>query len=294
MDSSTFTAAKSQLADNSQFLDYQKSGNRPPPSANSAGEEPKINPILLELAGNSGILCVDGWLRNRRLAEIRRSSFDDVGSDTNRDYCHCRLIFNTLELTIAAIWKWETLEIYVSLGIILAGVIGLSVWLIKVYNTLTVLKNEVVNSWAQVETDYQFRLDLIPGLVKAVKGYAKHESETLEAVIRARSAAVSADGIEAKQSANEQLDTTLGRLLLLVESYPSLQANSNFLQFQNQLEGVEKRISLARRLFNENVRVYNTSQQVFPANLVSRRFGHEDASQFKAQPEAAKTPQFDF
>jgi LemA protein len=180
------------------------------------------------------------------------------------------------------------------LGFILAGVIGLSVWLIKVYNTLTVLKNEVVNSWAQVETDYQFRLDLIPGLVKAVKGYAKHESETLEAVIRARSAAVSADGIEAKQSANEQLDTTLGRLLLLVESYPSLQANSNFLQFQNQLEGVEKRISLARRLFNENVRVYNTSQQVFPANLVSRRFGHEDASQFKAQPEAAKTPQFDF
>jgi LemA protein len=180
------------------------------------------------------------------------------------------------------------------LGFILAGVIGLSVWLIKVYNSLTVLKNEVLNAWAQVETEYQYRLDLIPALVKAVKGYAKHESETLEAVIKARAAAVSATGIAAKQVANDRIDATLGRLLLLVENYPTLQANSNFLQFQNQLEGVEKRILFARRLFNENVRVYNTSQQVFPANLVSRRFGHDDATLFKAQSGAENPPEFDF
>lgn len=182
----------------------------------------------------------------------------------------------------------------VILVVIIVAAIVIARWLVSVYNSLVELRNEATTALAQIDTEYQMRLDLIPALVKTVKGYATHEKSTLEAVIKARASATQAVTQDSSFEANEQLGSAIGRLLVSLEAYPELQANRNFMDLQSQIEDLERRINLSRRYFNESVRVYNTAQQKFPANMVAKPFGHTGLSQWKARAEAENPPEFDF
>lgn len=167
------------------------------------------------------------------------------------------------------------------------------------YNNLVSLDESVKSSWSQVENVYQRRLDLIPNLVETVKGYAKHEKETFLAVTEARSAAagkISPDIIndpakfKAFQDSQAQLSSALSRLLVVVEKYPDLKANENFLSLQSQLEGTENRITVERGRYNEVAQKYNTAVRTFPSNLVAGMFGFTAKEYFKADKGAEKAP----
>ena len=167
-----------------------------------------------------------------------------------------------------------------------------------------VTMNESINGqWAQVETSYQRRLDLIPNLVSTVKGYAAHEKETLEGVVEARSKATSvninAENMDAAsfqkfQQAQDGLSSALSKLMVVVERYPDLKANQNFLELQAQLEGTENRISNERRKFNEAVQAYNAQIKKFPNNMFASMFSFKVRDYFKSDIEAAKAPKVEF
>ena len=163
------------------------------------------------------------------------------------------------------------------------------------YNTLAKLGQGVEASWADIETQYQRRSDLIPNLVKSVQGYAKHEKEALAQVVAARAKALagSAD-IEEYAAAQQQVTTALGRLIAISESYPDLKANQNFLELQAQLEGTENRIAVARNKYNEIVKVYNTKTVTFPSNLIAKMFDFEKKQLFAATEGAEKAPEVAF
>ncbi len=171
------------------------------------------------------------------------------------------------------------------------------------YNLLVAKDEAVVTAWGNVQTQYQRRADLIPNLVNTVKGYAKHESTTLQEVVEARAKAtqlkVDADNLSPEklkqiQAAQGELSQALGRLLAVTESYPELKANENFSELQAQLEGTENRINESRRLFNESVQSYNVSVRSFPKNIVAGMFGFEKKSQFEAEAGAEKAPTVEF
>ena len=182
----------------------------------------------------------------------------------------------------------------VTLVLLLISGLVLGIYIKNTYNSLVALRNSVTTAQAQIDTELQQRLDLIPALVTTVKGYAAHEKQTLEAVINARAGAVSAVGSENQLVQNDILSGSLGRLMLLAESYPTLKADTSFLNLQSQLSNIERRINLARRFYNESILVYNNSQQQFPANLVAKPFGHEASVSYSAKPEAAEPPKFSF
>lgn len=163
-------------------------------------------------------------------------------------------------------------------------------WTLATYNALVRQRNDVETAWGQVETETQRRLDLITPLVDVVKGYASHERSTLEAVTQARAAAVSQDPLASADEVMDPLSQALGRLLALQEAYPDLKADSSFLNLQAQLVEVERSINLARRVYNESVRLFNTRQQQFPAVLVAGRLGFRPGEQFRARPAAAEPP----
>jgi len=172
-----------------------------------------------------------------------------------------------------------------------------------VYNKMVTRGEQISAQWAQVETAYQRRLDLIPNLVNTVKGYAAHEKETLEGVIEARSKATSvninaenmnAESFQKFQQAQEGLSSALQKLMVVVERYPDLKANQNFLELQAQLEGTENRISNERRKFNETVQEYNAYIKRFPNNLFASMFGFAPREYFKADPAAAEAPKVEF
>lgn len=171
------------------------------------------------------------------------------------------------------------------------------------YNSLVEKQENVSQSWAQVQNQYQRRADLIPNLVETVKGYAKHESETFNQVTEARAKATSitidADHIDEAslqkfQQAQGELSSALGRLLAVSEAYPDLKANENFLNLQAQLEGTENRISVERKRYTEAVRDYNVSIKKFPTNIYAGWFGFETKPQFEAQEGAENAPQVKF
>jgi len=172
------------------------------------------------------------------------------------------------------------------------------------YNKLVTLQEGVEEKWAQVENVYQRRLDLIPNLVATVKGYAEHEKQTLTEVVEARTKAlqtkvdVGSLGDEGKfaafSKAQEGLSSALSRLLVVVEKYPDLKANQNFLSLQSQLEGTENRIAVERRRYNEIVRAYNTTIKRFPTNMLASVFGFKKNAYFKAAKEAATVPKVEF
>jgi LemA protein len=185
-------------------------------------------------------------------------------------------------------------KLVVGLGIVVILVVLAGAWLRGTYNEL-VRSDEAVNgSWAQVENVLQRRLDLIPNLVETVRGYASHERETLQAVTDARAKFAGAGTIPEKIDANQQLSSVLGRLLLVVERYPDLKANQNFLRLQDELAGTENRIAVERRRYNEHVRDYNIKVRSFPTALFAGMLGFEKAKMLEADPGAGSAPQIDF
>ena len=182
-------------------------------------------------------------------------------------------------------------------------IVLVALWGILSYNGLVEMDEKVSNQWANVETQYQRRSDLIPNLVNTVKGYAKHESQTLEAVMAARSQATqvkidpsncSPQQLAAYQKAQGDVTTALGKLLAITENYPDLKANQNFLELQSQLEGTENRINVARKDFNDSAKEYNTSLRRFPRNIIASMFGFEKRNYFEAEAGAEKAPKVEF
>lgn len=191
---------------------------------------------------------------------------------------------------------------FVLIGIV-AFVILIGGWLMSGYNDMVELDENVNREWSQVENQYQRRLDLIPNLVNVVKGYASHEKETLEGVIEARAKAtqttIDPSNMTEEQLANFQksqdgLSGALNRLMVVVEKYPELKANENFLQLQAQLEGTENRITVARKGYNDAATIYNKKVRRFPNSMLAGIFGFSVRPQFKAQEGAESAPTVQF
>lgn len=182
-------------------------------------------------------------------------------------------------------------------------IVILVIWAISGYNGMVKMDEQVQNKWANVETQYQRRADLIPNLVSTVKGYAKHEQQTLEDVVKARSEAtqvkvdaenLTPEKLAAFQKAQSGVSSALGRLLAVAENYPDLKANQNFLELQSQLEGTENRITVARKDFNDAAKSYNQSIRQFPKNILAGMFGFEKKSYFEAEAGSEKAPKVEF
>jgi LemA protein len=167
------------------------------------------------------------------------------------------------------------------IAVIAFGVIG-------IYNGLVRLRNQVKNAWSQIDVQLKRRHNLIPNLVETVKGYAAHEKTTLQNVTEARTKAVSAQGVEAQAQAEGELSSALGRLMVVVEQYPDLKANQNFLALQEELSSTENRIAFSRQHYNDSVMTYNTRIQSFPANIVAGAFSFGAEAFFELQDEAAR------
>ena len=176
-------------------------------------------------------------------------------------------------------------------------------WVKGIQNKLVAMDEGVNSAWSQVENVYQRRADLIPNLVNVVKGYAAHESSTLQGVIDARARAtqirVDADNLTPEklaefQAAQGELSSALGRLLMLTENYPDLKANQNFLELQAQLEGTENRIAVERQKFNETTRTYNTYIRSFPKNIIASMLNFEKKAYFEAAAGSEKAPEVKF
>ncbi|MBA7676127.1 Protein LemA [subsurface metagenome] len=162
------------------------------------------------------------------------------------------------------------------------------------YNSLVTMDESVKGAWAQVENQLQRRYDLIPNYVETVKGYAAHEKEVFVKVTEARSKVAGAGSINEKIQANNQLSSALSRLLVVVERYPELKANTNFIRLQDELAGTENRIAVERRRFNETVKVYNIKIRTFPTNIMAGMFGFEKATFFEVPKERQEAPKVKF
>lgn len=167
---------------------------------------------------------------------------------------------------------------------VVMAVLLLILWVVFMYNTLIRGRNHCDEAWSNIDTELKRRYDLIPNLVDAVKGYALHEREVMERVTQARSAAVASQGSPASQARDENvLVDSLRRLLAVVEKYPDLKANQNFLELQEELVNTEDRIQRARRFYNGNVRDYNNRVEVFPSNIVAKCFGLKEREFFEIE-----------
>ncbi|MCK9641439.1 MAG: LemA family protein [Prolixibacteraceae bacterium] len=193
--------------------------------------------------------------------------------------------------------------VWIVIGVIvLALFIGIS-WGIKTGNSMVTMEEGVSSAWSQVENVYQRRADLIPNLVSTVKGYAAHENETLTAVVEARAKATSvtvdptklnAASIQQFQQAQGGLSSALSRLMVVVEKYPDLKANENFLNLQAQLEGTENRITVERQKFNQSAQAFNTYIRLFPQSIIASMRNFEKKAYFEAEKGAATAPKVDF
>lgn len=189
-------------------------------------------------------------------------------------------------------------------GIVLLAIVAvIAIWGISAYNGLVSMDEGAQAKWSDVETQYQRRADLIPNLVNTVKGYAAHESETLQAVVEARAKATSvtvdpsnitAEQMASFQAAQDGVSSALSRLLVTVEQYPDLKANENFKELQAQLEGTENRISVARKDYNDTSRKYNTALRAFPKNIIAGLCGFEKKPYFEAQEGSQQAPSVQF
>jgi LemA protein len=162
------------------------------------------------------------------------------------------------------------------------------------YNSLVQFDEGVKSAWAQVENQLQRRYDLIPNYVETVKGYAAHEKEVFLKVTEARAKVGGAESIEEKIGANNELSSALSRLLLVVENYPDLKANQNFMKLQDELAGTENRIAVERRRYNEAVRTYNVKIRSFPTNIMAGMFGFGKSEFFNVSAEAKEAPKVKF
>lgn len=182
-------------------------------------------------------------------------------------------------------------------------IVFIALWGVNAYNNIVSQEENVTKAWGNVENQYQRRADLIPNLVNTVKGYAAHESETLQAVVEARAKATSIslnaesmtpEQLQEFQKAQNQVTGALGRLIAVSESYPDLKANENFKELQSQLEGTENRIAVERKSFNDAVKEYNANIRRFPKNLLANIFGFDRKPYFEAEAGSEKAPTVEF
>lgn len=174
-------------------------------------------------------------------------------------------------------------------GIIIIVLILLVVfYLISSYNSLIRLRNQVKNAWAQIDVQLKRRHDLIPNLIETVKGYMNHERTTLENITNARSKAVSAQTVSEKAKAEAQLTEAIGKFNLVVENYPNLKANENFLALQEELTSTENKISFSRQSYNDQVLFYNNKIQMFPSNLIATMFNFKQEDFFQVEDQTEK------
>lgn len=163
-------------------------------------------------------------------------------------------------------------------------------WVIAAYNSFVRLTYRAKEAWSDIEVQLKRRYDLIPNLVETVKGYVKHERETLEKVTEARTKAMGASGLQDKAEAENMLSATLKTLFAVSENYPDLKANANFLDLQRELADTENKIQAARRFYNTNVRDLNTKIETFPSNMIARLFRFEKKEFFETKEEVEREP----
>ncbi len=174
--------------------------------------------------------------------------------------------------------------------ILLGIVVVIILWFVVAYNSLIVLRNRMRNAWSQIEVQLKRRYDLIPNLVNTVKGYAQHEKSTLEEVTRARQQAIDASGVADQAKAENFLTRTLRSLFAVVENYPDLKANKNFLELQEELTTTENRIAYARQFYNDSTMRLNNRIEKIPTNLVAGLFNFKKEEFFEIEAEAERTP----
>lgn len=177
----------------------------------------------------------------------------------------------------------------------LAIVVALALWVMSMYNGLVQLRNAVKNAWSQVDVQLKRRHDLIPNLVETVKGYMTHERETLENITRARNLAAGAQGVGEQAKAEGGLNQALSSFFVVVENYPDLKANTNFLALQEELTSTENKISFARQAYNDGVMRLNNKIEMFPSNIVAGMFNFRQAEFFEIEDQAERaTPRVSF
>lgn len=174
--------------------------------------------------------------------------------------------------------------------IILGIVVVLIIVAISAYNSLITLRNKVKDQWSQIDVQLKKRADLIPNIVETVKGYATHEKETLENVIKARNALNSAKNVDEEMTANNEITSALTKLFALSEAYPDLKANDNFMSLQKDLKEIEDKISYARQFYNDSVMIYNNKVQMFPSNIIANMFNFKEEKFFEIENEQEKEP----
>jgi len=169
--------------------------------------------------------------------------------------------------------------------IVLALIAAVVLFVVSIYNSLIKLRNQVKNAWSQIDVQLKRRHDLIPNLIETVKGYMDHERDTLENITKARSQAVQAEGIGDKAKAEGELTQALGKFNLVVENYPDLKANQNFLALQEELTSTENKISFSRQSYNDQVLFYNNKIQMFPSNIIAGMFKFIEEEFFEIEDE---------
>ncbi len=183
----------------------------------------------------------------------------------------------------------------IGLLIVLGVIVVVVVWVVGLYNGLVRLRNQVKEAWAQVDVQLKRRFDLIPNLMETVKGYMKHERETLEAVTQARAAVAGAGSLPERMQAEAGLAGALGKLMVTVEAYPDLKASANFMQLQEELTSTENKISFARQFYNQAVMTLNNKVEMFPSNIVAGMFNFAKEMFFEVEDEAEReAPKVDF
>jgi LemA protein len=172
--------------------------------------------------------------------------------------------------------------------IILAILFFLILWILGIYNSLVRLRNQVKNAWSQIDVQLKRRHDLIPNLVETAKGYMKHERETLDSVTKARSQAVQAKGVAQQAQAEGALSSALSRFMLVVENYPDLKANQNFLALQEELTSTENKVSFSRQFYNDQVQAFNIKIESVPSNIIAGMFNFKQAEFFEIETPAER------
>ncbi len=178
--------------------------------------------------------------------------------------------------------------------ILIIVVAAVALWFVLGYNRLIRLRNRMRNAWSQVDVQLKRRYDLVPNLVETVKGYASHESSTLEAVVQARNAAQAAGGVGAQSSAEGALTSALRQLFALAEAYPDLKASENFRTLQTQLDEIEGDIAVARQIYNDSTLTYNNAVETIPTNIVAKLGGFDVGTFFEVEDEGRSVPKVDF
>ena len=181
-----------------------------------------------------------------------------------------------------------------AMWIVIGVVVVLVLYVISIFNSLTRLKNKVKTNWSQIDVVLKRRADLIPNLVETVKGYAKHEKETLDNVIKARNTYVNASMPGDQMKASGELTQALSKLMMLSEAYPDLKANTNFVQMQNDLKETEDKITFARQFYNDSVYTYQNKLEMFPSNIIANLFHFEEFKFFETDEQSKEVPKVEF